>query len=573
MENEEIQGISDDLLNVHGISPGAKLDGVTRLIYENPNGFNTRISGNEKLEKAKELIDELEADVVAYSEHKINSAHKENVNGMGQMFNGGEAEIRTQTGYNRHENVGRVQQGGTSLLLYGQLIDQYDFEASGKDDTGLGRWVAMVFRGSDGIVTRIVCGYNPCRTQRKARRSTYQQHRRYYITKEKDKTCPRRRFHDDLVRQLTQWREQGDRLIVCMDANEDIYKKRLGKSLTNPGGLAMKEVVGTFTNEPLGATFFRGTKAIEGVWATPDTVVTGACVMPAGYGVGDHRMFIVDFLTSSLVGSTPPRIVRAGARRLNTKIGGVADKYISEVDKYIIRHRVIERVGRAHETSKTKQQCKEKLDCIDRETKEHMTGAEKKCRRIKSGRIPFSPESSRWIRRAQVYRSILRYHAGKIQNRGNLKRAARRCGISGPLGMPLAEVRLRLKECKKKCNYFRKHGHRYRRRHLCDRLKKAKSRGDEEAERRILEIIAREKQRSYWRRLHFAMSKPRGRSARVVSEETGEGEVEEFEGQLAVEQAIWDGIHNKRFYLAEQAPICKGSMRKAFGYLATTITA
>ena len=134
------------------------------------------------------------------------------------MFNGEEAETRTQTGHNRHENVGLMQQGGTSLLLYGQLIDQYGFEDSGKDDTGLGRWVVMVFRGSDGIVTRIVCGCNPCKTQHKARRSTYQQHRRYYITKVKDETRPRRRFHDDLVKQLTQWREQGDRLIVCMDA-------------------------------------------------------------------------------------------------------------------------------------------------------------------------------------------------------------------------------------------------------------------------------------------------------------------------------------------------------------------
>merc|ERR1712086_334557 len=69
LENEEIQGISNDLLNVHGIAPGAKPEGVTRLIYENPDGFNTRISGNKKLEKAKELIDELGADIVAYSEH------------------------------------------------------------------------------------------------------------------------------------------------------------------------------------------------------------------------------------------------------------------------------------------------------------------------------------------------------------------------------------------------------------------------------------------------------------------------------------------------------------------------
>ena len=144
LEREAISGISDDLLNVHGFAPGPKPEGVTRLIYENPDGFNTRISGNEKLEKAKEIIDELEADIVAYAEHKINAANRENVNGLSQMFNGGEAEIRTICGHNVHENVGRTQQGGTSLMLYGPLIDQYDFEASGKDDAGLGRWVVMV---------------------------------------------------------------------------------------------------------------------------------------------------------------------------------------------------------------------------------------------------------------------------------------------------------------------------------------------------------------------------------------------------------------------------------------------
>ena len=62
------------------------------------------------------------------------------------------------------------------MLLYGALINQYDFEASGKDDTGLGRWVVMVFRGSEGITTRVVCSYNPYKTEEKSQRSTYQQH-------------------------------------------------------------------------------------------------------------------------------------------------------------------------------------------------------------------------------------------------------------------------------------------------------------------------------------------------------------------------------------------------------------
>ena len=68
---------------MHGIVSGPTPEGATRLIYDNPDDSNTRTSGNEKLEKAKELIDKLEADVVAYLEHRINSAHNDNVNGIG----------------------------------------------------------------------------------------------------------------------------------------------------------------------------------------------------------------------------------------------------------------------------------------------------------------------------------------------------------------------------------------------------------------------------------------------------------------------------------------------------------
>ena len=118
------KGIADELLNVHGVAPSRKPEGVSRLIFENPNGFSTTISGNEKLEKAKEISDELEADIVGYSETRINGRHKQNVNGLSQMFRGGEAEIRTVAGHNVHENVSRFQEGGTAALLYGPLIEQ-----------------------------------------------------------------------------------------------------------------------------------------------------------------------------------------------------------------------------------------------------------------------------------------------------------------------------------------------------------------------------------------------------------------------------------------------------------------
>ena len=64
-----VNGVLNERLEVHGVDLGKKPEGVTRLIYENTDGFNSRIGKNEKSEKAKEIIDELEADLVAYSEH------------------------------------------------------------------------------------------------------------------------------------------------------------------------------------------------------------------------------------------------------------------------------------------------------------------------------------------------------------------------------------------------------------------------------------------------------------------------------------------------------------------------
>ena len=64
-----------------------------------------------------------------------------------------------------------------------------------------------------------------------------------------------------------------------------------------------------------------------------------------------------------------------------------------------------------------------------------------------------------------------------------------------------------------------------------------------------------------------------GRSVRTVQTKSDHGQVTEHSTQAGVEKAIWDEIHGKRFFLAEQAPICQGRLRGDFGYLAVTPTA
>ena len=456
------------------------------------------------------------------------------------MFRGVEAEIRSIAAHNVHENVGRVQEGGTSMILYGPLLEQYNFKHSGKDDTGIGRWVVIVFQGSKGIKTIIVCSYISCYNKNMESSTSYQQQHRYlllkekdrtcqskrlnnalirqlqnwweegdriilcmdtneyiykkslgkYITardglninevvwgrwvvivfqgskgiktiivcsyiscynknmesstsyqqqhrylllKEKDRTCQSKRLNNALIRQLQNWWEEGDRIILCMDTNEYIYKKSLGKYITARDGLNINEVVWTLTGKNTGETFFRVSQPIDAVWITPDIVVVGLCVILAGYEVSDNCLFVLDFLTSSLIGKTPLQIIRSGARRLNTKIPSTKDNYTNVLENLVVSHRLTEQMVAAHNESSSIVMIKERICIIDQEVVKYMHHVERKCRRIKSGRIPFSPDFSIWIRRCQLYCSILRYHYGKIRNRRNLKQSAQRCGIGGTL--------------------------------------------------------------------------------------------------------------------------------------------
>ncbi len=55
---------------------------------------------------------------------------------------------------------------------------------------------------------------------------------------------------------MKQWCRKEEQLILCLNANKNIYMGELGQQLTNLHGLGMKEVVGEFTARKLGATYF-----------------------------------------------------------------------------------------------------------------------------------------------------------------------------------------------------------------------------------------------------------------------------------------------------------------------------
>ncbi len=99
----------------------------------------------------------------------------------------------------------------------------------------------------------------------------------------------------------------------------------------------------------------------------------------------------------------------------------------------------------------------------------------------------------------------------------------------------------------------------------------AREEEDEEAERQILGIIKREQEQAFWRRLKYMMKKQTGGSVQLVQVEDENGNIEEFTTQEEVHEAIWSNIHQKHFYLAEEAPICHSPLRETFGYNADSL--
>ena len=138
------------------------------------------------------------------------------------------------------------------------------------------------------------------------------------------------------------------------------------------------------------------------------------------------------------------------------------------------------------------------------------------------------------------------------------------------MSLPVLEIYERLKECKKECLFFQEHVKRFRRRHLNNRLQIAQEEDDEEVFKKISAIIQRELQRNFWRRLNFCTGKKKTRSATSIQVEGEGGTITEHTTREPVEQKIFSKIHNKRYTMAGEAPICNGKLFDEFGYIART---
>ena len=76
----------------------------------------------------------------------------------------------------------------------------------------------------------------------------------------------------------------------------------------------------------------------------PGIECINAYIFPHKGGVGNHRCFILNLTSSSVISTKFPNIVRCSARKLHCKLTRLVNAYNAELDSLCNRHKMCQRM-------------------------------------------------------------------------------------------------------------------------------------------------------------------------------------------------------------------------------------
>jgi hypothetical protein len=202
--------------------------------------------------------------------------------------------------------------------------------------------------------------------------TTYQQQWQYFVTKKKDLICPLVLFRKHLVKQNKDLQATGVKIILFIDHNEHMMNGPLGRDLADKEVPDLREAILHHTGTSPGTTFFQGSRPIDGLWISINLDISNACMIPFGYGIGNHQAFILNIPIKALVGVDLVKIVHSASRQLNSKLPGCSQLYIHRLEGNIRRHCLLEQLFNTHTGNYSVEERVQQVININKEGKAYM---------------------------------------------------------------------------------------------------------------------------------------------------------------------------------------------------------
>ena len=223
--------------------------------------------------------------------------------------------------------------GGTAITM-DKNVRSHKSENSGssKDNTCLRRWTWFRTKGKENTYTRFISAYRPC-ASKKGIETVWAQHQKYFRDKGILDPDPIKLFDDDLCKEIQEWLDIGDSIVLGIDMNEDVGTGKLARQFKN---MDLKNAVFSLHSESiLPATYSKSIarKPIDAIWVSSNLEVERAGYLPfksksPAAPSNGHQMLWAEINNHGLFGKDIPFSLPAfKGTKLNSKHPHLRRKY------------------------------------------------------------------------------------------------------------------------------------------------------------------------------------------------------------------------------------------------------
>jgi hypothetical protein len=410
----------EKLWEIFGNNLGQKGGDIMRIGFQNFNGLSSRF--NDPVDDSvRQWITDNEFDVFGLSEmnlwwHSLPAAlqFRERIREWWDP-----STVRSVFDYNRHDKREAVkkkktQYGGTAQISrHAAALRQIE---QGTDPEGLGRWCWQLYRGKNNSLLRVITAYRPNFKDEAQVQTVYIQQRKRFLELGQVHREPRQAILDDLASLIHEWKGNGEHIVLMMDANEDV---RTGNIKTFLDATDMRDVVMSTHGSEAPNTHIDGSKPIDGIFATRAVKCVQSGYTAFGDGVQgkrpDHRCIWMDVRLQTVFGHSMPPVQKAAFRRVKCNDPRIWKKFNQHYKSFASNCGLGTKIFQTEADSSyppTAQALEQAVTVADLRYKA-IAYADKKCRRVFMGGVPFSDEYKRLELRVGFWNHLVAKKQGR----------------------------------------------------------------------------------------------------------------------------------------------------------------
>ena len=442
-----------------------------RVLFQNVHGIGYKMMDEKQKQMFQGWKDE-NIGIALLAEMNLNWSHVKPTQGWyDRVWKVATKGHYSRTAHNQHQSIpspSAFQWGGCSATLFNET--SHCTRSSGVDPTGLGRWAWIKIRGTDknrdvdptedaealgpcDLV--VVAAYRPSNGTTAG--GVYTQQQNYFHDQLGIEVDPREKFLEDLLKEIREWRKLGCEVIVGVDANEDV-------SLNHPGSIrqvfrdsGLREAILSRHHGPYPATqqTNKTDTPIDGLFVTSGVVIrAGGYQEFHKYFSSDHRGIWIDIdLWSTLRRHQQTPYFQP--RRLSTNDPRTTRRYIKAAENGYLRYDIPRRLAAIDEDVRIQggfltlaQQTD--FNLIHFQAYQVQRKAEKNCRKLRMGSVPWSPLLKRLWNTTTLWKLLLKGFRGVRTSSRKLRRRMQKLSLQDAWRLSEAEMVIELDKIKKK---------------------------------------------------------------------------------------------------------------------------